>query len=237
MLVSSMGDWVPPGVAAGDRDDPVPSAGPADWIPADLPAPSAQLPSLDRKRSTVTQVPPELVAAAPAESSAPADAELARALSAMARALDETRAETKRLREQLSAQARISPPVAASPPPPASQPPAVAAPPPSAPQPPAVAAPPPSAPQPPAAPAPASPAAAGASPPRTAAAAAPTGVVNLNTASVDELATLPGITRRGAQQIADFRAARGPFESVAALHDVPGFHAARVARLSGHATV
>jgi competence protein ComEA len=65
----------------------------------------------------------------------------------------------------------------------------------------------------------------------------PPGTVNLNTASVDELVTLPGVGRRAAERLVEYREARGPLRSVGALLAVEGFNADRIARLRGRATV
>ena len=61
--------------------------------------------------------------------------------------------------------------------------------------------------------------------------------VNVNTATVDELMVLPGMTRRGAQALVEHREANGSFASLDGLLEVPGFHADRVERLAGRATV
>ena len=65
----------------------------------------------------------------------------------------------------------------------------------------------------------------------------PAGTVNLNTAGVDELVTLPGIGRRAAERLVEYREARGPLRSVSALLAVEGFNTDRIARLRGRATV
>ena len=62
-------------------------------------------------------------------------------------------------------------------------------------------------------------------------------VVNLNTATRDELVSLPGIGPKKAQAILDDRAARGRFSSVDALDRVKGIGPATVARLRPHVTV
>lgn len=46
--------------------------------------------------------------------------------------------------------------------------------------------------------------------------------ININTADLDTLTTLPGIGKTLAQRILDYRAEHGPFESVSALLQVPG---------------
>jgi competence protein ComEA len=65
----------------------------------------------------------------------------------------------------------------------------------------------------------------------------PAGTVNLNTASIDELVTLPGVGRRAAERLVEYREARGPLRSVSALLAVEGFNTDRIARLRGRATV
>ena len=151
-LASGIDDWLPPEAAAVPVHERPGDTSPSDWLPADLPERRSAPPPPERKRSTVNQVPPELLAAAAVE----------------------------------------TPP----------------------------------------APEPAEPA-----PPPPAAADADADAVNVNSAGVDELMTLPGITRRAATEIVEHREAHGPFASVEALVDVPGFHAGRVERLAGRATV
>ncbi|WP_218670815.1 helix-hairpin-helix domain-containing protein [Microbispora sp. GKU 823] len=48
------------------------------------------------------------------------------------------------------------------------------------------------------------------------------GVVNLNTATAEQLDALPGIGGVIAQRIVDYRDAHGGFQSVDQLKDVPG---------------
>lgn len=58
-----------------------------------------------------------------------------------------------------------------------------------------------------------------------------TGVVNLNTATLEQLDTLPGIGPALAQQIISYREAHGPFTSVDQLNEVPGIGPARLEQL------
>ena len=160
MLFSQPDDWVPAEVQAGERAEPA-TTSPSDWLPPDLPEPTSSPPPASRKRSTVNQVPPELLAAAPPEAAAP---------------------EAPAPEPELAPEPEPEPEREPEPEP------------------------------------------------------EPTARVNVNTASVDELMALPGITRRAAEQIVDHRNAQGPFASVDDLLNVPGFHAARVARLQGQAT-
>ncbi|HET7465001.1 MAG TPA: ComEA family DNA-binding protein [Longimicrobium sp.] len=57
--------------------------------------------------------------------------------------------------------------------------------------------------------------------------------VNLNSASADELQTLPGIGPALAARIVAHRAANGPFRSVEELQEVPGIGPATATRLKG----
>ena len=50
----------------------------------------------------------------------------------------------------------------------------------------------------------------------------PPGPININTATVQELQTLPGIGPVLAQRIVDYRQAHGPFDTVGALIEVEG---------------
>jgi competence protein ComEA len=70
----------------------------------------------------------------------------------------------------------------------------------------------------------ASPAAAGSS---------PTAPLDLNTATLEQLDSLPGIGPVTAQKILDYRQEHGPFHSVAELEGVPGIGAGRLAQLKG----
>jgi competence protein ComEA len=55
-----------------------------------------------------------------------------------------------------------------------------------------------------------------------AAQAAPEGKLNLNTASVEQLATLPGVGEKLAARIVDYRQKAGAFKSVQELMNVKG---------------
>jgi competence ComEA-like helix-hairpin-helix protein len=63
------------------------------------------------------------------------------------------------------------------------------------------------------------------------------GRVNLNTASPDELMTLPGVGRRAAERIVAQRDSGGPFTSLQDLAAIEGFHAERIRRLAEDAEV
>ncbi len=68
-------------------------------------------------------------------------------------------------------------------------------------------------------------------------AAATTELVNINTASVDELDTLPGIGPTTAQKIIDYREANGPFLKIEEIVNVPGIGPGTYERLKSMITV
>lgn len=64
-------------------------------------------------------------------------------------------------------------------------------------------------------------------------AGATTGPVSLNSATAEQLDTLPGIGPVTAQKIVQFRQQHGPFESVDGLDAIPGIGPARISELQG----
>ena len=63
------------------------------------------------------------------------------------------------------------------------------------------------------------------------------GPVNINTAGLAELTSLPGIAEGMAQRILDYRAAHGPFADISALTGVSGIGKAKLEQLAGLITV
>ncbi len=73
--------------------------------------------------------------------------------------------------------------------------------------------------------------------PAFAAAAAPTGKVNLNTATVDQLEDLPGIGPALAARIVDHRQKNGAFKSVEDVMAVKGIGERNFAKIQGFLSV
>jgi competence protein ComEA len=71
----------------------------------------------------------------------------------------------------------------------------------------------------------------------TPAAAAPAGVVNINTADAVQLSYLPRVGVKVAQRIVDYRAAHGPFASTSDLMQVKGFGQKNFERISSYLTI
>lgn len=61
--------------------------------------------------------------------------------------------------------------------------------------------------------------------------------LDINNASAEELAGLPGIGEVLAERIVDYRTANGPFETVEDLTKVPGIGGKKLADLEGRITV
>jgi len=65
------------------------------------------------------------------------------------------------------------------------------------------------------------------------AASSPTAPVDLNSATAEQLDTLPGIGPTTAEKIVAYRQQHGAFHSLAELDAVPGIGAGRIAQLKG----
>ncbi|HKO58600.1 MAG TPA: helix-hairpin-helix domain-containing protein [Thermoanaerobaculia bacterium] len=68
-------------------------------------------------------------------------------------------------------------------------------------------------------------------------AAAPAGVVNINTADVTQLSYLPRVGEKVAQRIVDYRKEHGPFKKTSDLMQVKGFGEKSFERISSWLTV
>lgn len=66
---------------------------------------------------------------------------------------------------------------------------------------------------------------------------APPGLIDLNTATLQELDTLPGVGPATAQKIIAYREAHGPFPDIESIQDVPGIGPATYERLRDLITV
>lgn len=67
--------------------------------------------------------------------------------------------------------------------------------------------------------------------------AAPSGVVNLNTADAAQLALLPHVGAKAAQRVVDYRREHGPFKKTTDLMQVRGFGEKSFQRLTPYVTV
>lgn len=65
----------------------------------------------------------------------------------------------------------------------------------------------------------------------------PAGPVNLNTATLEQLDSLPGVGPSTAQKILDWRTADGPFQSVDQLQDISGIGPAKFAEIAPKVTL
>ncbi|HYC92662.1 MAG TPA: helix-hairpin-helix domain-containing protein [Thermoanaerobaculia bacterium] len=66
---------------------------------------------------------------------------------------------------------------------------------------------------------------------------APSGVVNINTAGVNELTLLPRVGEKGAERIVEYRKEHGPFKKTADLMQVKGVGAKTFELMSPYLTV
>ena len=74
-------------------------------------------------------------------------------------------------------------------------------------------------------------------PPGAGASAAAGGLIDLNTATIDQLETLPGVGPSTAQKIMDYRTDHGGFRSVDDLLNVPGIGPRKLDQIKPHVTV
>jgi len=75
-----------------------------------------------------------------------------------------------------------------------------------------------------------------ANPPRTET-AAPSGVININSASAEQIAYLPRVGIKLAQKVVDYRKANGPFKKIEDLMEVKGVGERFFVALRSHLTV
>ena len=61
--------------------------------------------------------------------------------------------------------------------------------------------------------------------------------ININTATMDELCILPGISEITAQRIIDYRDKFGPFQSAAQLLDISGITETKLDEISKYITI
>ena len=71
----------------------------------------------------------------------------------------------------------------------------------------------------------------------SAAAKAPTGKVNINTATASQLTELPGVGEKLAARIVEFRQKQGPFKSTQELMNVKGIGEKNLQKLQQYLTV
>jgi competence protein ComEA len=71
----------------------------------------------------------------------------------------------------------------------------------------------------------------------SAAAKAPTGKVNINTATASQLTELPGVGEKLAARIVEFRQKQGPFKSTQELMNVKGIGEKNLQKLQPYLTV
>ena len=76
-----------------------------------------------------------------------------------------------------------------------------------------------------------------AKPAAQAAAAKPAAMINLNTATVKELETLPGVGTRTAERIVEYRTKKGPFKKIEELMNVQGIGEKSFLKLKPQLTV